>query len=77
MSTGYDGARVRAGEPPVHTDEGPVIDGEFERIDERAIDPRKTTQGKPGQTQRSQTNGAKAPGDRPNDRPSDRPWDRI
>jgi hypothetical protein len=44
-------------------EDGPVIDGEFERIDERTIDPRK-----PGPTQRSQANGAKPPGERPTDR---------
>jgi UPF0716 protein FxsA len=46
-----------------HAEDGPVIDGEFERIDERTIDPRK-----PSPTQRSQANGAKPPGERPGDR---------
>jgi UPF0716 protein FxsA len=48
---------------------GPVIDGEFERIDERTIDPRK-----PSQTQRAQTNGAKPPNEKP---PTDRPGERF
>ncbi len=47
-------------------DEGPVIDGEFERIDERNIEPRKAGQ-------RSHANGAKHPNDwSPDDRPSGR-----
>jgi UPF0716 protein FxsA len=56
------------GQRPEHaTEDGPVIDGEFERIDERTIDPRKSSQ-----SQRAQANGTKPPADRPGDRTSDR-----
>jgi UPF0716 protein FxsA len=64
------------------SDAGPVIDGEFERIDERTIDPRKSSQSGSTQSgstqsgqqttssasQRPQTNGARPPGERPADR---------
>ncbi len=51
------------GHAPRAPDSGPVIDGEFERIDERTIDPHK-----PSSTQRSQANGAKPPGAHPDER---------